>query len=134
MQELLKTYVPAKALPQVLQLLKHDHLSVKIKKERKTRHGDYKKLPNGKHQITINSNLNQYRFLITLIHEIAHFEAYTTFGKHIKPHALAWKRTLQHFMLPFITPAICPNDLLPVSANHFKNPKASSDTDVNLAY
>ncbi|MFV0540223.1 MAG: sprT domain-containing protein, partial [Aestuariibaculum sp.] len=73
-------------------------------------------------------------FLISLSHEIAHDEAYSTFGKHINAHGLEWKRTFQHLMLPFISPDIFPNDLLPLLANHFKNPKASSDTDVNLAY
>ena len=133
MQNILQQYIPQQALPEVLQLLMHDNLSIKIKKERKTRHGDYKKLPNGKHQITINSNLNQYRFLITLIHEIAHFEAYKQYGRFIKPHGKEWKISFQHLMLPFINPNIFTSDLLPLIANHFKNPKASSDTDTQLA-
>ncbi|WOD45327.1 SprT-like domain-containing protein [Hwangdonia lutea] len=133
MQHQLKDYIPQGAIPQVLKLLEHDNLTVKIKNERKTRHGDYKQLPNGKHQITINSNLNIYRFLITLIHEIAHFEAFKTHGKFIKPHGLEWKHTFQHLMLPFLNPNIFPSDLLPLLAKHFKNPKASSDTDVKLA-
>ncbi len=36
-------------------------------------------------------------------------------------------------MLPFIRPEIFPSKLLPLLAKHFKNPKASSDTDANLA-
>ena len=134
MQNTLQEYIPQQAIAMVLNLLKHDHLTVKIKNERKTRHGDYMRLPNGKHQITVNSNLNHYRFLITLIHEIAHFEAYTTYGRFIKPHGLEWKRTFQHLMLPFLNPEVFPNELLPLLAKHFKNPKASSDTDVALAY
>ena len=134
MQNTLQEFIPQQAISMVLNLLKHDHLTVKIKNERKTRHGDYMRLPNGKHQITVNSNLNHYRFLITLIHEIAHFEAYKAYGRFIKPHGLEWKRTFQHLMLPFLNPEVFPNDLLPLLAKHFKNPKASSDTDVALAY
>lgn len=134
MQNELQHFISAPAWSSVLKLLEHDNLQIKIKKERKTRHGDYRSLPNGKHQITINSNLNQYRFLITLIHEIAHFEAFKTYGKFIKPHGLEWKRTFQHLMLPFINPKMFPDNLLPLLANHFKNPKASSDTDAALAY
>lgn len=133
MQNSLKDYIPIQAVPDVLNLLNHDHLTVKIKNERKTRHGDYMRLANGKHQITINSNLNEYRFLITLIHEIAHFEAFKSYGRLIKPHGVEWKRTFQHLMLPFLNPEIFPNDLLPLLARHFKNPKASSDTDVILS-
>ena len=133
MQNVLQQHIPERAIPGILELLSHDNLTVKVKNERKTRHGDYKRLPNGKHQITINSNLNTYRFLITLIHEIAHFEAYQAFGRFIKPHGLEWKHTFQHLMLPFLNPNIFPIELLPLLAKHFKNPKASSDTDSNLA-
>ena len=94
MQNKLQDFISPKAMSQVLKLLAHDHLVVKVKNERKTRHGDYTRLPNGKHQITVNSNLNEYRFLITLIHEIAHFEAYKTYGRFIKPHGVEWKQTL----------------------------------------
>jgi len=133
MQDTLQDYIPKKAIPQVLELLNHDHLVVKVKNERKTRHGDYRRLPNGRHQITVNSNLNPYRFLMTLIHEVAHFETYKNYGKLIKPHGIEWKRTFQHLMLPFLNPKIFPIEILPLLAKHFKNPKASSDTDVQLA-
>jgi hypothetical protein len=125
--------IPTEAHTFIKQLLDNDNLDVKVKTERKTRHGDYRQLPNGKHQITVNSNLNSYRFLITLIHEIAHFEAYKNYGRFIKPHGKEWKLTFQRLMLPFLRPDIFPNELLPLLANHFKNPKASSDTDINLA-
>ena len=36
-------------------------------------------------------------------------------------------------MLPFIRPEVFPSSLLPVLARHFKNPKASSDTDAYLS-
>ncbi|MBR9914106.1 MAG: sprT domain-containing protein [Algicola sp.] len=134
MEEALIQYIPEQAVPKLLQLLDHDNLIVKVKNERKTRHGDYKRLPSGKHQITVNSNLNSYRFLITLVHEIAHFEAYKSYGRSIKPHGQEWKLTFQRLMLPFLSPDIFPYDLLPLLANHFKNPKASSDTDTKLAY
>ncbi|MCC1484749.1 SprT-like domain-containing protein [Winogradskyella immobilis] len=133
MQNQIKNYIPETALDIVASLLDEEHLVVKIKNERKTRHGDYRQLPNGKHQITVNSNLNKYRFLITLVHEIAHLEAYKRFGKFIKPHGKEWKQTFQYLMLPFLNPEIFPNELLPLLAEHFKNPKASSDTDSQLA-
>lgn len=134
MQANLSNYIPAAAKPMISELLAIDNLVVKVKNERKTRHGDYRELPNGKHQITVNSNLNCYRFLITLIHEIAHFEAYKKYGRFIKPHGKEWKYTFQHLMLPFLSPEIFPSELLPLLAQHFKNPKASSDTDTQLAF
>ena len=133
MQDNLIKQVPEAAIPLLEKLLANESLVVNIKNERKTRHGDYRRLPNGRHQITVNNNLNRYRFLITLIHEIAHFEAYQQYGKFIKPHGKEWKRTFQHLMLSFIQPSIFPSELLPLLAKHFKNPKASSDTDASLA-
>lgn len=126
-------HIPVESKTLIQNLITGENLEIKVKKERKTRHGDYRKLPNGKHQITVNSNLNEYRFLITLIHEIAHLKAYKSFGRFIKPHGKEWKQTFQHLMLPFLRPEIFPNSLLPLLANHFKNPKASSDTDTQLA-
>lgn len=133
MDNALFDFLPAEAKAMVFEILSDKNLQVIVKRERKTKHGDYRALPNGKHQITINSNLNPYRFLITLIHEIAHFEAFDKFGRAIKPHGKEWKLTFQHLMLPFIRPEIFPNHLLPLLAKHFKNPRASSDTDVQLA-
>lgn len=133
MNQDLKSYIPVQAYNLVGQLLEDVPLNILIKKERKTRHGDYRKLKNGMHQITVNANLNPYRFLITLLHEIAHYECYKNYGYNIKPHGKAWKTTFQHIMLPFINPKIFPESLLPILANHFKNPKASSDTDESLS-
>jgi hypothetical protein len=36
-------------------------------------------------------------------------------------------------MLPFVRPEIFPMSILPYLANYLKNPKASTDTDVNLS-
>ena len=126
-------FIPQGAHDYMSSLLQADHLMIKVKNERKTRHGDYKEVSKGFHLITVNNNLNPYRFLITLIHEIAHFEAYKKYGKHIKPHGIEWKLTFKHLMLPLINPQVFPEEFLPYLARHFKNPKASSDTDIDLA-
>ena len=105
---------------------------LKIVNERQSRHGDYQCLPNGQHKITINANLNKYRFLMTLIHEIAHLVAIEKYGKQIKPHGNEWKTTYQALMKPFLRPEIFPAELLSYLVIHFQNPSASSDTDVHL--
>ena len=120
MNQDLKSYIPEFALDQVFQLLSDDCLEVVIKKARKTRHGDYRKLKNNRHKITINSNLNPYRFLVTLLHEIAHYEAYQQHGPKIKPHGMEWKLTFQRLALPFLRPEIFPTQVLPFLAQYFK--------------
>lgn len=133
MKQILEKYIPTHAVEPVFGLIKVNNIHLKIVNERKTRHGDYRNMPGGGHQITVNANLNKYRFLITLVHEIAHLIAFENFGRHIKPHGQEWKRTFQKLMLPFIRPEIFPAQLLPLIARHFRNPKASSDTDAHLS-
>jgi len=133
MSKILGKYIPQASIASVFQLITAHNIHLKIVNERVTRHGDYRKMSNGQHQITVNSNLNNFRFLITLIHEIAHLIAFKKYGNSIKPHGIEWKRTFQQLMLPYLRPEIFPNNLLPFLAIHFKNPKASSDTDTNLS-
>ena len=129
----LQKYLPERAVAPCSALIKQNNVHLKIVNERVTRHGDYRRMPNGTHQITVNANLNKYRFLITLVHEIAHLVAFEKFGRRIKPHGREWKRTFQYMMLPFIRPEIFPTQLLPLLAHHFRNPKASSSTDARLS-
>ncbi len=133
MSDILEKYLPSHAVASVFKMIEDNRVHLKIVNERVTRHGDYRRMPGGAHQITVNSNLNKYRFLITLVHEISHLVAFEKFGRHIKPHGKEWKYIFQQLMLPFIRPEIFPDQLLPFIARHFKNPKASSDTDAQLS-
>jgi len=129
----LERYLPERAVDSAFDLIVKYNIHLKIVNERVTRHGDYRRMPDGSHQITVNASLNKYRFLITLIHEIAHLLAFEKYGIRIKPHGLEWKRTFQRLMLPYINPQVFPSKLLPLIANHFRNPRASSDTDAKMA-
>lgn len=133
MSETLARYLPEHAVQVCFELIKANNVHLKIVNERFTRHGDYRHA-SGRHEITVNSSLNKYRFLITLIHEIAHLVAFEKFGRAIKPHGIEWKMTFQRLMVPFIRPEIFPQELRGLLARHFKNPSASSDTDAQLAY
>jgi SprT protein len=133
MSETLSKYLPEHAVEICFELIKVNQVHLKIVNDRVTRHGDYRKGLSGKHEITVNTSLNKYRFLITLIHEIAHLVAFEKYGRNIKPHGDEWKMTFQRLMVPFIRPEIFPSQLLPLLARHFRNPKASSDTDATLS-
>ncbi|CAD0000656.1 SprT-like domain-containing protein [Flavobacterium chungangense] len=133
MSETLAKYIPEHAVKPVFDLIVANQVHLKIVNERQTRHGDYRRGSGGKHEITVNASLNKYRFLITLVHEIAHLVAFEKFGRNIKPHGSEWKLTFQRLMVPFIRPEIFPNHILPLLARHFKNPSASSDTDTTLS-
>ena len=113
-------------------LINEHNFTLKIVNQRATKHGDFRSLPNGKFQITVNNNLNQYQFLLTLVHEIAHHVTHQKFGR-VQPHGKEWKAVFQHLMLPFLNPDIYPKEILPYLAHYLKNPKASTDADVNLS-
>jgi len=132
MNALLK-YIPENSFNLLIEILEKHPIKIKIVGDRKTKQGDFKKRPNLPPEITINNSLNQYQFLLTLVHELAHF---VTFKKHkrVKPHGIQWKQNFQHLMLPFLQPSIFPNDLLPFLANYLKNPKASTGSDTNLTF
>ena len=132
-KKLLTDYIPEAAIDPCLNLLGNHKVSVKVVNHRVSKHGDYRRIASGYHQITVNASLNPYRFLITLIHEIAHLKAFEEYGRRIKPHGGEWKRTFKELMLPFLRPDIFPTELLPHLAKHFINPKASSAVDAKLS-
>lgn len=133
MKQILEKYLPEHAVDAVFELIKHYGVHLKIVNDRVTRHGDYRRDERGYHLVTVNASLNKYRFLMTLVHEIAHLVAFEKYGRSIKPHGDEWKLTFQKLMVPFIRPEVFPPHLLPLLARHFRNPKASSDTDATLS-
>ena len=132
MKQLLEKYIPESSLERVSYLLDTHPCDLKIVNNRKTKHGDFRKLSNGRYQITVNKDLNKFRFLLTLIHELAHLITHKEHGR-VKPHGNAWKRNFQHLMLPFLHPDIYPEAVLPFLAAYLKNPRASTDSDAKLS-
>ena len=125
--------IPLASVDYVKSLIYSENVIIKIKKTRKTKHGDFSVNKNGLKLITINESLNKYRFLITLIHEISHYFTFKNYGKYIKPHGVEWKNTFRNLLLPVINSDVFPNDVLKTLAAYTKNPKASTDTDLNLS-
>jgi hypothetical protein len=126
------SFIPAKAIPFVQYLIDMHSFDLLIVNQRETKHGDFRKLPNGRFQITVNNNLNKHQFLLTLVHEIAHHVTHQKFGR-VQPHGIEWKAIFQHLMLPFLQLEIYPKEMISHLAHYLKNPKASTDADVKLS-
>jgi hypothetical protein len=128
LERYLAKFLPDHAIKPAFELIVTHGVHLKIVNERATRHGDYRKGHSGKHEITVNGSLNKYRFLITLIHEIAHLVAFEKYGRNIKPHGHEWKHTFQQLMVPYIRPEIFPTNYYLYWLDILGTP-ASSDTD-----
>jgi Zn-dependent peptidase ImmA (M78 family) len=83
MQQLL-SFIPPAAKPQVIEILEAIPIEIKITQKRLSKHGDFRRQLNGTSLITINSTPNPYRFLITLLHELAHFKVSQQFSFGVK--------------------------------------------------
>ena len=77
--------------------------------------------------------MNPFRFLITLLHEISHFFVYKDFGFKTKPHGYQWKSKFKELLIPVINNEVFPDDILRPLAKYAVNPKASTDTDLDLS-
>lgn len=129
----LEQFLPNGTYEDIIPYLDRYHIKLKITKARKTKYGDYRPARRGNaHQITVNGNLNQYQFLLTLVHEIAHLVAFDNYGFGIQSHGIEWKKTYQELMIPFLKESVFPTDLLQVVLSAMKNVKSSSCYDADL--
>lgn len=131
--EILKKYIPEFAVPTIAQWIIELDFKLKITKERSTKLGDYTSPHNGlNHTITINHNLNQYSFFITLVHEIAHLKTYQQYKNRVAPHGQEWKQSFRELMIPFLNTEDLPLDILYALRKYLQNPAATSCSDVTL--
>ena len=131
--KVLERYIPAAAVGICSKWIVLYNIHVRITRSRTTKFGDYRPLKeiNG-HQITVNHDLNQYSFLITFVHEVAHLLAETQSRRRISPHGQEWKNEFSHLLDYFLGQNIFPADLVSALTSYMKNPAASSCSDHDL--
>ena len=96
---------------------------LKITKNRNSKLGDYRKLPDKSHQITVNGTLEPQLFFFVLTHELAHLIAFEKYGRRISPHGAEWKQTFREMLLESLT--VYAEDLRPIIQKFSKSPKAN---------
>lgn len=120
---LLEKYLPQKTLPYLKKWFDDYNIHIKITKGRISKLGDYRKMKDGSHQITINSTLESQLFFFVLTHELAHLLAFEKFGRNIAPHGIEWKQTFRIMLLESLS--IYKDDLKPLILKFSKSPKAN---------
>ncbi|MDG1475574.1 MAG: SprT-like domain-containing protein [Vicingaceae bacterium] len=131
--EILQNYVPTASLPILKKWFSQRSFDLKISKKRTTKFGDFRgSLKNEQPRISVNSNLNEYAFLITLTHEFAHLLVWLKHQHKVKAHGIEWKTEFATLMNVLLTRNVFPEHLKQVLEIHMKNPAASSARDFSL--
>ena len=118
----LEKYLPENTLPYLKKWFGDYSIHIKITKNRNSKLGDYRKMPNKSHQITINSTLQPPLFFFVLTHELAHLLAFEIYGRKISAHGMEWKKTFQEMLLE--SASVYSEDLKPIILRFAKAPKA----------
>lgn len=128
----LKRYLPEEFEHFVHDLLERYPIRFKIVKPRSSKLGDFKVNYQTKDvQITVNGNLNPYLFLITTVHEFAHYIVHLEHGRKAKPHGEEWKLAYAKLASEAMHHADLPKDVETAFVNSLSNIKAScSDLDL----
>jgi SprT protein len=132
MQEILAQFIPANAHAYCFGLWQHWQFDFEVTKARSSKLGDFRWQLGKREKITVNHNLNQYNFLITYLHELAHLVVYRTYKRRQPAHGKAWKQHFRELLLPMMNENIFPQSVLLPLLDYSKNPKASSSSHLPL--
>lgn len=130
----LEHFVPPGSMEVVLPFFEKYPINLTVTRERKTVNGIYR--PPGKnqpyHRISVNGNLNPYKFLFTLLHEIAHLQTFIQYQNKAEPHGKEWKAFFGQLLLSCEGKSIFPDALGKTIHTVAANPPASSGTHRRL--
>ena len=101
--EALRQFLPEGSFDPVVQLIHQYKVHLTVTKARKSVLGDYRHpFLGANHKISVNGNLNQYEFLITLLHELAHLLCYESYKNRVEAHGQEWKSIYGNLLAQFI--------------------------------
>lgn len=127
------SYLPERAIAKCASLIAGHKVVIHVVRNRKTKHGDFRVQPKRPVSITINAMENPYRFLLTFLHEWAHYKVFTSYTFRKKPHGKEWKSAFQQMVATFLEGDIFPESLLIPLKKHMQNARATFAADANLS-
>lgn len=131
--EYLERHLPTDKAKNILVYLEKANCSFRITKPRKTKRGDFRQ--NGSQiSISVNHDTNTYRFLFTLVHEIAHLKTFLEYRNKVKPHGDEWKRNFRDLFATLLIEEEFRKDseIFHVINAELVNPKACSGVNVKV--
>jgi hypothetical protein len=131
--EYLEKHLPPLKASSIMEYLSTHKCVLKITKPRKTKRGDFRQQGN-KLSISVNHDDNTYRFLFTLIHEMAHLKTYVEYRNKVKPHGEEWKTNFSELFYYFKMEEEFGRDetLLHTVKHELLNPKACSGVSLKV--
>ena len=129
----LKAYLPDGAFEPVLALIHQYKVHLTVTKARKSVLGDYRHpIMGANHKISVNGNLNQYEFLITLLHELGHLLCFEQYKNRVEAHGKEWKNLYGLLLADFIQRDIFPIDIKKSLKKTVLNPAATANGETAL--
>ena len=119
----LEKYLPQNTLLYLRKWFSDYYIHIKVTENRNSKLGDYRKLRDNSHEITINSTLAPQLFFFVLTHELAHLIAFEKYGRRISPHGNEWKLTFREMLLESLN--VYEEDLKPIIIKFSHSPKAN---------
>ena len=129
----LNAYLPAGSFEPVVQLINQYKVHLTVSKARKSVLGDYRHAGIGaNHKISVNGNLNQYEFLLTLLHELAHLLCFEQYKNRVEAHGKEWKNIYSVLLVQFVQFNIFPDDIRKRLQKTILNPAATANGETAL--
>jgi SprT protein len=128
-----RDFVPESSIPLLEDMMEGEPVALKISRSRQTKWGDFR-APHGAYKlarISVNGDLSKEAFLLTLVHEWAHYKLWKARYRGA-PHGVAWKKCFTELMLPFLESPHFPEALLPLLKRYFRNPSAAISSSPEL--
>lgn len=133
LQKQLQGRVPEPSLNILINWIVRHQVDFRVSRPRKSKLGDFRGGSAGTTpRITVNANLNPYSFLVTSVHEFAHYLVWDRYGHEVMPHGNEWKNAFGYLLEGFQERGIFPDTLEKAIDDHKRRPHAATCSDPSL--
>lgn len=103
-KQTLGQYIPSSSVDAVFDFMNRNCVRLHITRKRATKLGDYRwpQPRHNFHEISVNGDMNPYKFLIVLLHEMAHLNTHLLYKTHVQPHGHEWQEEYRKLLVAYI--------------------------------